>query len=78
MFHVSLLKPAYVPIIASLDLPITVVDIIPYPQAVLDRKIVKRRKAATQWLIHWAGSSPTNATWKLAEEIKARFSAFVP
>lgn len=62
-----------------MDLPTAVVDTIPYPQAVLERKMVKQRnQATTQWLIHWAGSSLADATWEFVKEIQAQFPPFVP
>lgn len=77
-FHVSLLKSAYASVDASLDLCASLVYAIPYPQAVLKRRIVKRRnQAATQWLIHWTWSSPADATWEYAKDIQARFLSLV-
>ncbi|XP_071939991.1 uncharacterized protein [Coffea arabica] len=47
------------------------------PVAVLDRRIVKKRNAATvQWLIHWWGTDPAEATWEFAEEIGEQFPQF--
>ena len=46
VFHVSLLKPANATISASSDLPDFSTTHIPYPQAVLDKRIVKRRNQA--------------------------------
>ena len=56
VFHVSLLKPAAPPTGPITDLPNIshINDAI--PQAILDRKMVKRQNhAATKWLIHWVG-----------------------
>ena len=33
-------------------------------------------QAATQLLIHWAGLTPTEATWEFADEIALRFPQF--
>ncbi|KAF2302259.1 hypothetical protein GH714_033903 [Hevea brasiliensis] len=71
-------KPAYADIPASTALP----DVFlsgPYPQAILDRRMVKRKnQAATQWLIHWKDVSPTDATWEYADDIQLRFPDFTP
>ena len=47
------------------------------PVAVLDRRIVKRRNVVVvQWLIHWWGTDPVEATWEYAEEIERQFPSF--
>ncbi|XP_027120413.1 uncharacterized protein [Coffea arabica] len=47
------------------------------PVAVLDRRMVKKRNAAAiQWLIHWWGTDPAEATWEDAEEIGKQFPTF--
>ncbi|KAF2299714.1 hypothetical protein GH714_002669 [Hevea brasiliensis] len=49
-----------------------------YPQAILDRRMVKRHNAAaTQLLIHWRGLSPADASWEYADELQARFPTFL-
>lgn len=53
------------------QLPIVSLDeerVIPEPQAVLDRRI---RKKKHEVLIHWQGLSPADATWKDRVLIKA-------
>ncbi|XP_071914010.1 uncharacterized protein [Coffea arabica] len=48
------------------------------PVAVIGRRMVKRRNAATtQWLIHWWGTDPAEATWEDAEEIRKQFPTFL-
>ena len=47
------------------------------PTAVIGRRKVKKRNAAiTQWLIHWWGTDPTEATWEDAKEIRKKFPTF--
>ena len=47
------------------------------PVAVLNRRMVKKRNAAAiQWLIHWWGTDPAEATWEDAEEIEKQFPTF--
>ena len=38
--------------------------------------VKKNLQAATQLLIHWAGLTPTEATWEFADEIALRFPQF--
>ncbi|CDP11414.1 unnamed protein product [Coffea canephora] len=41
------------------------------PVVVLDQRTVKRKNAAAvQWLIHWWGTDPAEATWEFAEAIR--------
>ncbi|XP_073107341.1 uncharacterized protein [Elaeis guineensis] len=62
VFHVSLLKAACSNIVASSELLNFSIAAYPYPQAVLDRPIVKNKnKIATQWLILWQNTSPADA-----------------
>ncbi|KAF2285831.1 hypothetical protein GH714_008296 [Hevea brasiliensis] len=54
VFHVSFLKPAHVSITASSELPPMARESPIIPQAILDRRMVKRHNAAaTQILVHW-------------------------
>ncbi|XP_027083473.2 uncharacterized protein [Coffea arabica] len=47
------------------------------PVAVLDRRIVKKMNAAAvQWLIHWWGTDPAEATWEFVKEIEKQFPQF--
>ncbi|KAL6194361.1 hypothetical protein ACLB2K_035445 [Fragaria x ananassa] len=42
------------------------------------RMIKHKGAAATQWLIHWLGTSKEEATWEFAEDIMQRVSVLVP
>ncbi|WKA01485.1 hypothetical protein VitviT2T_019765 [Vitis vinifera] len=47
------------------------------PQAILDRRLVKRHNVpAVQLLIHWVDRSPADASWEFADDLKRRFPAF--
>nr|XP_027083642.1 uncharacterized protein LOC113705940 [Coffea arabica] len=80
IFHVSLLKRKVGDkVTPTLQLPKTnekghwKVE----PVVVLDRRIVKRRNAAAiQWLIHWWGADPAEATWEDVEKIEGQFPMF--
>ncbi|XP_071905760.1 uncharacterized protein [Coffea arabica] len=80
VFHVSLLKRKVGDkITPTLQLP--EVDEKGHwkvePVAVLDRRMVKRgNAAAVQWLIHWWGTDPAEATWEDAEGIGRQFPKF--
>lgn len=78
VFHVSLLRPASAPTGPVPDLPYMSYIKDDIPQAILDRKMVKRHnQVVTQWLIHWEGRSPADASWEFAEVIKERFPWFL-
>ncbi|KAF2316058.1 hypothetical protein GH714_040853 [Hevea brasiliensis] len=78
VFHVSQLKHASAPVTASPTLPPMSHIQDAYPQAILDRRMVKRHNAAaTQLLIHWRGLSPADASWEYADELQARFPTFL-
>ncbi|XP_047949096.1 uncharacterized protein LOC125194925 [Salvia hispanica] len=78
VFHVSLLKSAPRPDCHVPDLPPVSHITDDVPQAILERKMVKRRnEAATQWLIHWSGRSPVDALWEFADVIKERIPWFL-
>lgn len=79
VFHVSLLKYAHTPVEAIGSLAEDASSALHFPQAALDRKMVKKRyQAVTKWLIQWAGLTPEEATWEFADEIQARYPTFVP
>ncbi|XP_071905740.1 uncharacterized protein [Coffea arabica] len=45
--------------------------------SILDRRIVKRKNVvAIQWLIHWWGTTPAEATWEDTERIETEFPEF--
>ncbi|KAF2297659.1 hypothetical protein GH714_001999 [Hevea brasiliensis] len=65
--------------LASTALPDVSFSQDPYPQAIVDRRMVKRKnQTATQWLIHWKDVSPADATWEYADDIQLRFPDFNP
>ncbi|XP_057999290.1 uncharacterized protein LOC131178348 [Hevea brasiliensis] len=77
VFHVSLLKPAYASIAASSELPPMSRQSVIQPQAILDRRIVKRKNAtATQLLVHWQGYSPADATWEFTDDFQLHYPFF--
>ncbi|RVW97594.1 Transposon Ty3-G Gag-Pol polyprotein [Vitis vinifera] len=77
VFHVSLLKPAHASIQACSSLPISNTSTTLLPQAILDRRLVKRHNVpAVQLLIHWVDKSPADASWEFADDLKRRFPAF--
>jgi hypothetical protein len=58
-------------------LPITPSAPTIIPQAVLDRRMVKRgNQTTTQVLLHWKGLAPSDATWEFADDIRCRFPEF--
>nr|CAN62821.1 hypothetical protein VITISV_013041 [Vitis vinifera] len=77
VFHVSLLKPAHASIQACSSLPISNTSTTLLPQAILNRRLVKRHNVPTvQLLIHWVDKSPADASWEFADDLKRRFPAF--
>ena len=73
VFHVSNLKGR----LGTQDIASTMLptiddsdDIIPIPQAILDR-CIKRRKEEV--LVHWQGLSPVDATWEDVQLLQLRF-----
>ena len=77
VFHVSQLKPFtvdYSPVFNQLPAPpdLTVGDLI--PQAILERRLVKKGNAAIpQVLVHWRTLSPASATWENYNVLKPLF-----
>ena len=77
VFHVSQLKQSIgrQPVQSNLPPMPPTPDL--QPQAVMERRINRKRNhAITQLLIHWKGFSPADATWESAEDITARFPNF--
>ncbi|PKI41782.1 hypothetical protein CRG98_037817 [Punica granatum] len=77
VFHVSQLKKAIGTANCSTELPMadnSSGDQPKQPATVLEHKMVKRgNKAAAQVLVHWVNTSPTEATWEYADELRWRF-----
>ncbi|KAJ4718791.1 Ty3/gypsy retrotransposon protein [Melia azedarach] len=73
VFHVSLMKKKVGEEQVQTQLPLMDVadeKLIPTPQAVLDRRVRKRKHEV---LIHWHGLSPAEATWEDKDFIKNQF-----
>lgn len=59
-------------------LPALPCEIAPHPQAIQDRRMVKRKnQATTQVLVHWKGLSPSDATWEFADDLCLRLPQFL-
>lgn len=74
VFHVSLLKKKIgekIQVQAELPSQLSPHEtFFPKPQAVLDRRVYRRRE---QVLIHWQGLSPAEATWEDLKSMKQQF-----
>ena len=81
VFHVSCLKPKLGEHESpQIQLPNTTEDrvIQAQPQAILDRRIVMRRRhPSTEVLVHWNNLPLEDATWEPYEELKTRFPEFM-
>ncbi|XP_076927289.1 uncharacterized protein LOC143590806 [Bidens hawaiensis] len=76
VFHVSLLKDAGGPPTKIIPFP-TEARFTLQPQAVLDRKLVKRKNwAAMKVLVQWKGQGTQDATWEFLDELRLRFPDF--
>lgn len=84
VFHVSLLKKKVgesTVTFPHLPPAIDPTNLRWYPAAVLDRRMFKdarRNVAVIKWLIHWLGTTPEDATWEKAEDIRLRYPDFTP
>jgi hypothetical protein len=77
VFHVSRLKKHVGNRKVQDDLPVMPKEPLLLPQAVLDRRIVKRfNQAAAHVLVLWKGLSRAEAAWELAENLALRFPQF--
>jgi hypothetical protein len=77
VFHVSLLKKKVGNREVHATLPVLPSEPLFLPQAILERCMVKKnQRAATQFLVHWAGLTPAEAIWEFAEELALRFPQF--
>ncbi|XP_076938998.1 uncharacterized protein LOC143607436 [Bidens hawaiensis] len=76
VFHVSLLKEAAGPPLKIIPLP-TEARFSLQLQAVLDRKLVKRRnRAAIKVLVQWKGKGMQEETWEFLDELRLRLPDF--
>jgi hypothetical protein len=77
IFHVSQLKPHVpnsVPVFRDLPAPAFSEDVVPMPEAILDRRLVRKGSAAvTQVLIKWMGFPADMASWEDYTVLKSRF-----
>lgn len=82
VFHVSLLKLCKDPHSSALHpLPRTSQIVVTHgePEAILDRKMVKRgRIAATKVLVKWKDSPNDQATWEFYYDLIKKFPNFHP
>ena len=77
VFHVSQLKPflaKYTPVFTTLPAPDTLQENAPQPEAILDRRMVKKGNAATvQILVQWSSLPVECATWEDFYVLKNHF-----
>lgn len=80
IFHVSLLKKhigSKHPASATLP-PLTPDSTTPKPEAILDRRLLKKHNTAgVALLIKWKNRLPEDATWEDFDEIARKFPAFI-
>jgi hypothetical protein len=80
VFHVSQLKdfvPDHTPIFTSLPKIAELDTMDPVPEAILDRRLVKKGNSATsQGLIKWETIPAEAATWEDLSNLKKRFPSF--
>ncbi|KAL8151213.1 hypothetical protein V2J09_021021 [Rumex salicifolius] len=81
VFHVSQLKLCPNPPSSTPSLPQYLLDVgtAREPEAILERKMVKRQNAAaTKVLVQWKGTDPSQATWEFYQDFVAKFPNFHP
>ncbi|KAL1220367.1 hypothetical protein V5N11_005992 [Cardamine amara subsp. amara] len=81
VFHVSQMKLCPNPPTVQSTLPQYLMDLgtAKEPEAILDKKVVKRRNtAATKVLVQWKGYPPDQATWEFYQDFTAKFPTFDP
>ncbi|KAL8138896.1 LOW QUALITY PROTEIN: hypothetical protein V2J09_004897 [Rumex salicifolius] len=81
VFHVSQLKLCPNPPSSTPALPQYLLDMgtPKEPEAILERKMVKRRNAAvTKVLVHWKGFDESQATWEFYQDFIAKYPHFHP
>ncbi|PKI36770.1 hypothetical protein CRG98_042847 [Punica granatum] len=80
VFHVSRLKKAIRTTNYSTQLPVLEggsSDKTKQPVAILERRLVRRgNRAVAQVLVHWTNTSPAEATWEYADELRWRCPRF--
>lgn len=75
VFYISALKPFKGDIACSADLPVlATVDCPESPQTVLDSRSKNGKK---EFLIHWTGLSPADASWLDEASLQSRFPEFM-
>ncbi|XP_071926915.1 uncharacterized protein [Coffea arabica] len=81
-FHVSVLKRKVGSGVVQAHIPAGVSQqgqLLLEPIAILDRRLVKRgRAAATQVLVQWSNSFPEDATWEYLQDLQLQFPNFSP
>jgi hypothetical protein len=81
VFHVSQLKsfhPDYTPVYSTLPVPVDFSQDQLQPEAILDRRLVKKGNAATPHVkVKWAGLSETASTWEDWYVLTTRFPAIL-
>ena len=81
VFHVSMVKRAAKGVSVTGTLPQVTDDgtVKVAPQAILDRRMIKRGNSAiTQVLVHWVNMPPAEATWEDWTVLKGQFPDFNP
>ncbi|CAM8908644.1 unnamed protein product [Rhodiola kirilowii] len=81
VFHVSQLKLCPNPPANTPDLPQYMLDVGKFkePEAILDRKMVKRHNGAvTKVLVQWKGHPAEQATWEFYQDFISKYPEFHP
>ncbi|KAL1218617.1 hypothetical protein V5N11_018384 [Cardamine amara subsp. amara] len=81
VFHVSQMKLCPNPPTVQSTLPQYLMDLgtAKEPEAILDKKVVKRRNtAATKVLVQWKRRPPDQTTWEFYQDFTAKFPTFDP
>jgi len=77
VFHVSILNKKVGNREVHATLPALPSEPLFLPQAILERCMVKKnQRATTQFLVHWAGFTPAEATLEFVKELALRFPQF--
>lgn len=81
VFHVSQLKLCPNPSMTTAALPqyLAETGMTKEPEAILDKKMVKRQnRAVTKVLVQWKGQTPDQATWEFYQDFIAKHPNFHP